>query len=66
MIKQAREQSKESNLEVSEGSPESTPFLKEGEVDLASVVWGPKRFTQRFDPSFSTRLSYITTSQSNR
>ena len=66
MIKQAREQSKESNLEFYEGSAESTPFLKEGEVDLVSLGCVRESSTQRSDLSFSMRLPNITTPQSNK
>jgi trans-aconitate 3-methyltransferase len=66
MIKQAREQSEESNLEFFEGSAESTPFLKEGEVDVVSLVQARENATERFDPLFSMRLPDITIPQSNR
>lgn len=34
MIRQVREQTKESNVEFHQGSAESSPFLKDGEVDM--------------------------------
>ena len=60
MIKQAREQSKESNVEFHEGSAESSPFLKDGEVDMVSWPCTCTGSTQRFDRSFLVRFPNIT------